>query len=421
MDLELLQLLRNKDNYLRFKQYIKQDVLAKETATIVNWIDTWWSDPKNSSLEWDTFGSVQCIKHAKQFRTEQIEVFRRIFERLQEGHGNGPTQEDILKYFIAQDYAARLGQLVINVQDGKKGTDLLDALPILDRYQTESGRALSKRDVFVETDLAEVAKAVSSGGLEWRLGELNISLGPLRQGDFILVAARVETGKTTFVASESSYMAPQLPPGRPVLWINNEERGQKVMFRVMQAALGVTTGDLFSDLPKARLEFERAVGGADRILIPRESAGLNSVRNLDAFFKEINPGLIIFDQLDKVYGFENEEREDIRLGKLYKWAREKAHEYGPVIAVSQADATAANTEWIFLNQLRGSKTDKPGEADAIITIGKKDNDPTKLYERYIHVPKNKLFGGGPMFDEKERHGFWTVSIEPQYARYRGTR
>jgi len=158
----------------------------------------------------------------------------------------------------------------------------------------------------------------------------------------------------------------------------------------------------------------------DRIRILKNDAGLNSVDKLTPIFRDVNPALIVFDQLDKVSGFQGkEDREHLRLGRLYKWARELAHEYGPVVAVSQSDASGAASKFLTMDQLRGSKVDKPGEADAIITIGKSD-ELTLRDKRYIHVPKNKLFGG-PRTEEKERHGFWEVEIRPDIARYEGTR
>jgi hypothetical protein len=96
-------------------------------------------------------------------------------------------------------------------------------------------------------------------------------------------------------------------------------------------------------------------------------------------------------------------------------ARDVAKEYCPVIAISQVDGTGEGEKWIQMNQLRGSKTDKIGEADAIVTIGK-SNEPGMDLQRFIHVPKNKLFGGADTL-EAHRHGCFEVDIEPAKARY----
>lgn len=283
-------------------------------------------------------------------------------------------------------------------------------------FDTEVGRALSDADVFADFDLESIAKRIASPGLSWRLNELNKSTGPLRRGDFIIVGARPETGKTTFMASETSYFAELLTKagdGRPIVWINNEEQYSKVAFRIMQASLGLTSEVLMSDLKRYQAEFE-ALCGKRRFIIPQNDAGFNTRHRVERLLKDTQPAAVVFDQLDKVHGFSGSDDVAILAGK-YQWGRDMAHEYGPVFAISQASASDSGSEWIYSDQLRGSKTDKPGEADVILTIGAV-KDPNKMYERYIHFPKNKLFG--PL-DEKVRHGYWTVDIEPMYARYKG--
>jgi hypothetical protein len=75
--------------------------------------------------------------------------------------------------------------------------------------------------------------------------------------------------------------------------------------------------------------------------------------------------------------------------------------------------------FIGLDALRGSKVDKPGEADAIITIGKyrAPATPSDEAKRTINIPKNKLTGGGLYWKEEARHGKFIVTIDPMRARY----
>ena len=62
---------------------------------------------------------------------------------------------------------------------------------------------------------------------------------------------------------------------------------------------------------------------------------------------------------------------------------------------------------------------KPGEADAVITIGKfkEPKTPEEEAMRTINVPKNKLPGGGVHQLESERHGQYIVNINATHARY----
>jgi replicative DNA helicase len=319
--------------------------------------------------------------------------------------------KDLLGKLIQTDYATQIYDVCLKIGTGMGG-DLESIEPMLNAYKKEIGTTVDKQDVFVNPSLSYISETVATGGLRWRLKELNVALGPLRKGDFIIVAARPETGKTTFTASEASYMMTQLQPDEHVIWINNEEASNKVMMRVIQSFHGVTTGDLLSKADYYEEEF--ISNGGKRFLVLDDDSGVKSAVKIARLFKEYKPGLIIFDQLDKVHG-SKQDREDLRIGQLYEWARDIAKEYCPVIAISQVDGTGEGEKWIQMNQLRGSKTDKIGEADAIITIGK-SNEPAMDLQRFIHVPKNKLFGGSETL-EAHRHGCFEVEIEPAKARY----
>ena len=86
-----------------------------------------------------------------------------------------------------------------------------------------------------------------------------------------------------------------------------------------------------------------------------------------------------------------------RLKSLYGKVRDLANEYCAVIAVSQADVTTTYRDrdtgdvqyqlYPHHRQLDGSKVGKPGEADAIVMIGRKLEHPGS---RGIHVSKNKF-------------------------------
>ncbi len=416
MDFDLLQILKNKEQYLRFKPYIKDHALGKEAQKLVHSIDEFFKYyPAVKEIDWNAFESWFLVRHMATLTKESIPTYKAVLTKLRAEKGT-VAAEEVLRHFIACDYSTRIANEAI--KGGDADLDVIGKL--VQQYDKEVGRAVDKLDLFVGDDVSSLSSR-SDPGLEWRLEELNISCGPLRQGDFVVVGARPETGKTTFLADQVSYMGEQMAGKheRPVIWVNNEERSTKVKRRIMQAGLGITLSDFEADPTKAITEFQKKMGMPNRILVTGSGAGLNSVKHLVPLFREHNPAMIVFDQLDKVAGFNRDDREDLRLGSLYQWARDLSHEYGPVIAASQASEGAEGEQWVYQHQLRGSKTDKAGEADAIITIGKV-HDAAKEFTRYIHVPKNKL-DGGPRSVEKERHGFWEVSIKPEIARYEGTR
>jgi hypothetical protein len=132
----------------------------------------------------------------------------------------------------------------------------------------------------------------------------------------------------------------------------------------------------------------------------------------------LNPKLIVIDSLDKIKGFENQERRDTGLGLTYQWARETAKLYAPLIGVSQASAPAGGyqKQWLTEMDMADSKTAKPAELDFLIAIGRKD-DPGYEFVRYIGIPKNKR-RGNRYTEEKDRHGHFQTIIVPELSIYR---
>lgn len=418
MDIDLLLAIKNKNNYQRFKPYVQEHVLSKEVALIFNTVESYFNAfPAVTDIDWAAFESYFFLYRNSQIKREATVAYKAIFDKLKSTTFT-TTLETVLAHYVTQDYAHRIAEKALEVKDNKASID--DVGELVAKHDKELGRAINPADLFVTGGIAGVLAEAAAPGYDWRLNELNISCGPLRRGDFILVAAFVETGKTTFAASEISHMATQIKDNRPVVWVNNEERSDKVLLRIMQAALGMTLKDIQADPVAAQEAYDKMMGMPNRILVLSNDSGLNNTTKLTPLFRDVNPAIIVFDQLDKVdIPSYRDENDATRIGRKYNWARNLAHEYGPVLAISQTDASSEGDQYIRMNQLRGSKVDKPGEADAIITIGK-DNGKARPNVRYLHVPKNKLFGGA-VSDEAYRHGYWEVSIDPTIARYEGVK
>ena len=419
MDYDVLYLCsQSKENLSKYKRYIKPHVVMKETSIVLDGMERYFKTfPGVTELNWDSFSAYLIADQSKRLTDDAIVKLRMTLTKAKtfEPHC---AHEEVVKTLIELDYLAKIMEECEKVKEGESDLEHVhilatNALKDVERY-------IEKDELFVSADLSSIADRITSSGYEWRLDALNRSLGPLRTGNFVIVAARVEVGKTTFLASEVSYLAQQLPADRPVVWINNEEESTVVFFRIVQATLGVESKVIIADSKAAMDKYTEMMGGnKDKIRVTKDT---NNMRDLETLFKEVNPGLIIFDQLDKVDGVKSDEPEHLRLGKLYKWARELARTYGPVIAASQLSAGAVELKdppFIGLDALRGSKTDKPGEADAVLTIGKykEPKSPEVEMIRTINVPKNKLPGGGTKQMESERHGQYLVTIDPIRARY----
>lgn len=338
----------------------------------------------------------------------------RVFEQLNGDAGNEATVHELIKGIAKAKLLRQLSLDAYEAAEGRKSLDtVVSQLRLLDLGQEESDATSQESTEFVTDDLdVLVHDSIKKPGLRWRLKTLNSMLGSLRKGDFGFIFARPETGKTTFLASEVSFMAEQLgEDDGPIIWFNNEEQGSKVMLRLYQAALGATMPELFRDLTRAKEAFYKIT---KRKILLMDDAGL-SKRKVEAICKKYKPSLIIFDQIDKIKGFDND-REDLRLGSIYQWARELAKIYAPAVGVCQADGTGENQKWLTMAHVANAKTAKQAEADWILGIGK-INEPGYDTVRYLHASKNKLLGDEDTNPE-HRHGRLEVLMEQDRARYK---
>ena len=403
----IINYIYNYNNYNKYNNIIYNNNSIKENKELWFILEALSSfmhqyERNTDALEQETyFWSL----HPKLSSTDR-ELYHAIFSNIAEATVSDEVIKDLLQSFLRRSALINFAVSAYEASDGraevKQVQDLAKSL--------DDSAKQSEGQVFVTDDLNEIySKTVLEVGLRWRLKSLNQSLGSLRKGDFGFVFARPETGKTTFLASECSFMAGQTTS--PILWFNNEEQGEKVMLRCYQAALGAPLEQLFSAIEKAKEKFKELTKGNLCIV---DEAVLNK-REVEAIVEAVQPSLIVFDQIDKIGGFA-EDRDDLKLGAIYQWARELAKGYCPVIGICQADGTAEGVKWLTMAHVSNAKTSKQAEADWILGIGRTHEAG---YEdvRHFCISKNKLVGDADSIPS-ERHGRWDVLIEPLTARYK---
>lgn len=414
MSLDLLSVMANRNYYNRFSKFIKGDTLPKETKQILQDLKDYYEDhPEEEEIDWARFSEwVVLVKHPT-WNQDKLELFSNIFIKLEE-HEETCVAESIIEKYIKQEYAAHVADIALRGAEGEV-IDFSDIESKISEMNIELGLATEEDDYIIASDLEAIVEELETGGLKWRMKFLNKAIGDLLPERFVCVAARPGTGKTTFLASEASYMAEQLPDDRPVLWINNEESGQAVFLRVVQAALQ-TEEALIKASPKAALsDYEKVVGHKDKIIIVNKADA--SINDIEQYCKKYNPGLIIIDQLYKVHGYEKSSGNDTaRLGAIFRWGREIAKKYAPVITVHQLKTEADFVEYPSLAMLYLSGTIIQGEVDTQIMIGC-NNKPGQEKLRFVGITKSKAVSGSDV-DPLMRDGKTIVEIVPEKAMYK---
>ena len=365
-------------------------------------MDTWYEHHTTPP----TVEDVINVTFANGVPDKQKDYIKGVFESLKIADGQQSVTL-LLEKFRSQRLCEDIATAAYDASRGKSVQPVLTLLDQL-RQPTATVEAVE----YVTDDLTEILnESVRKPGLRWRLNSLNRSLGSLRKGDFGFVFARPETGKTTFLASEVTHMASQLDPqSGPILWFNNEEAGKKVKLRCYQAALGARLDHLLREPERAKARYHEKLHGKLNIF---DQATI-SHKQVEKIVAATNPSLIVFDQIDKLKGFDRD-REDLAMGAIYQWAREIAKTYCPVIGICQADGTAEGERWLHMGHVSNAKTAKQAEADFILGIGK-THDAGQEFLRFINISKNKLVGDEDT-EAGLRHGRLEVLIHPDVSRY----
>lgn len=281
---------------------------------------------------------------------------------------------------------------------------------ILSKYKQNAG--VVAEDYITEDISTLMEEDDDLGGLQWRLQCLRTSMRGLRAGDFGIIAGRPDKGKTTFIASEITHMAGQVPNGRNILWLNNEGTGRRIKPRLFQAALGCSRSELKAlvDSGKANEEYTKVVGRLDKIRIA-DIHGMY-VSKVESLIEAHDADVVVYDMIDNIKGFGDASRTDLALEQMYQWGRECAVRYGHAgLATSQISADGDGEMFPTLGMLKDSKTGKQGACDFQLMIGA-SNDPNLSGMRYMGLPKNKLRVEGSRGDPRA-----TVQFRPEIARY----
>ena len=397
--------LTDKDIYNKYSHYVINDYMKDnypELFTINTLLSHYYEkyDSNIEDFESYFYASLPRIKD------KEAETYKDIFETLKETAVNKELVIEILNKYKEKE---QVNNIVL------KGISYLEGNIEYNMMLSDIEALVKSKDVSVDYEFASLdldhilQETIMSSGLRWRLRTMNQMLGSLRKGNFGFVFARPETGKTTFLASEISYMLDQC--SHPVIWFNNEQTNEEVALRMYQAYFGVDKEELL-----AKKQHYASLFPVDKFRIFGGESGSVFKRDIENICKELQPSLIVFDQIDKLKGWKtHEQRLDMAYKEIYQWARELAKEYCPVIGVCQAGGTAEGKKWLTMDDVDSSKTAKQGEADWILGIGK-TNEEGMGSIRHLHLSKNKLPGDQDSIPD-DRHGRRDVLIVPEVARY----
>ena len=410
LDLQTLRLLKYRARFEKLSKAIPKRALDVRTQILLADFARWFKEfPEADKIDPSSFSLFFKMIHPE-LKDESLAVYDQIFKDISSSEVEPGIAEGMLKRLAASATAFDLASLIERFNAGEE----VDLEQSVNGLILEYNKHVLKnvKDPQVRDPIEDMLKAEAEDiGLSWPWECVNRHMKPLRGGDFMVLAARPDKGKTTAISQAATYMAPQVDvlypgQGRSILWLNNEGPGKNIVFRNFQSALNCTVEEMVTlqntpcstpDMKEKyrhmlREKYATALGGRPGVLRVMDIHGFWS-HEVEELIVRYKPAVVVFDMIDNIrFGGEvanNGQRTDQLLETMYQWARMLAVKHDAVaIATSQISADGDGLQYPTLPMLKDSKTGKQGAADVILTIGTV-NDPMLEHARYIGMTKNK--------------------------------
>jgi len=391
IEISILRVMATREGFDKMWSAIPIKALQSQTQALIHNVKRYYdtftdNDVIDFVLFRDTFH-----RWNPQLTDEKIKYYDKIL-RLVEEDLTDVSRSVLINSMLELQLATDAQQLLQDYNDGKEVTVIHDLLELAESALAATERKTS--DNWIRPDMGKLIEAMDvSNGLTWRSPYLNANLRPLVGGDMVLVAGRPDTGKTTFITDNVTHMAKQLDE-RPILWLNNEGPGTRIVSRLIQSALAIDTDEMKEMHIQGLLTqaYADAIGGLDRIRV----IDIHDYWNwqVEELIETHRPKLVVADMVDNIkfsgMSMHDGARTDQILESMYQWFRRIAVKHDLVaLSTSQISADGQGEKYPSQDMLKDSKTGKQGALDLQIMIGKSDK-PEQEYYRYLGTPKNKL-------------------------------
>jgi len=392
IDLALLQIIKNKEDFTKVYRYIPRSAIDKRTKAVTEDIAKYFElCPEEDKINFPAFRSMFFTTFHKGMSKDDCDYYNKLLDKMELDVSEG-IKKNIINQLLELEFATELGNIIQEYEVGGEIDIVYVVGSLVDSVKNKLVKAAKFE--FATFDDSTIKEAQDTEqGYTWHIPVMNNHYRRIMGGDQYIIAARPGKGKTTFLTHLNAHTGAQMAKGKVIVWFNNESRRQRIMARQIQSVMQMTDSEL-KNLQAAgtlRDEYAKRIGSVDRVRV-YDIHGMANYQ-LEEILESIgtdNVGSIIFDMLDNVkMPHVKDMREDQRLEQLYQWSRELGVRYNcPVFATSQISNEGQGLLFPTENMLKDSKTGKQGACDGIIMIGTSD-DPLLEKKRGLSMPKTK--------------------------------
>lgn len=417
-DLDLIKLFRTRENFEKYHHFVLKEAVLEETWIVLDGIkDHYKKHPASSEVDWPSFRSTFLLTSGAKLGKVRTSMIANIIDAVIADPKPSEKLNEVIEYFVNVYHATRCQEHVDKIIGGKN-LPLEDLTAILDQFEKDKALVSDENleDILSFSDMAGVYdKLYRAGGLEWRLEDLNVTIGPPHPGDLIAITACPNVGKTRLITSEITHFLSQLKEDERILFINNEETKESIWNAIYASYFNKTDDEIVRDMKKYDEKWRKEVP-RDKIAVFHKADA--ATWEIEKVIKAYKPHIVVYNQLYKVIlrGHQKAtEPEQYRL--RYNFGRVMADKYKHIaITAHQAGAVAAGEKIVTQEMMYGSKSGIPGECDVIIGVGKTYN-PKEKEMRYLYIARNKLPSGPRTIPDKREDTLFSVKFVAGRGRY----
>ena len=405
--LYILRTLLTKEKYDKLKSEIDESIFQNGAREIYKTIGYIYRD--NPNITQVNFSDLKLAYFNTYYPNTSFASQKNIHELIDSIERQEEPSDDVVATALKSMYrikkADELARICLDISNNPSSSSLKQVEKFMANVDEEQTQQESEA---VTKDVDEIVEALQEQGeFKFNLNSLQRATNGIGRGNFMIVFARPDVGKTAFwvslVASPNGFAWQE----KKVSIFANEEPAIRTQMRLLNASSGLQRGNILNgsrDLAKQKwstispyIENFDCVG--------------KTMDDLDEYCSTNDVDILIIDQLDKinVTGKYNATHEKLR--EVYTQSRELAKRHNIlVIGMSQASAEAQGRSRVTFSTMENSKTGKATEADIILGIGKEDEVENYLEDcvRFVTLSKNKLTGD---------HAEFEVILRPTISRY----
>lgn len=393
MELPLLQALMHRDKYRMLVGAVPREMIGQEAGLLLDWFKVYFEHfQAHEYVQVDALDTLIKLRAGQSYSKEQLALVQQLVNQLRRPVDDA-TLRGVVHNLQELDLSGKAAALIARHQAGEE-INLTFELSRLSQ-EAKQRMAQSAPTDWINEDVVDILEdEAGDHGIKLPTALLQGSIKGILGGASIALAARPDKGKTSLVAKVVTHAAPQIDqyfdPERPILWLNNEGKGRRIIPRVYQAALDCTVDDLYaySNAGTLKQRYVEAIGGrADRIRI-KDMHGAN-LAQIEQVIEAMRPCIVVTDMLAnfKLPGSTGNLVQDIEI----KWQemREMAVRHDFIhFGTCQISNEGGNMLYPPYSALKDSKTGIQGATDIILMMGSLDSAQQQML-RGLSTPKNK--------------------------------